>query len=87
MAIITDDEMVPLRRGCAAETESGGLPIHWTKAEFKAAVQAVEDEYQATCRAAFGTAIETAVPGKFSNPEKKCIGRWWFTHRFKADAS
>lgn len=78
MAVLSGADLKIMRQGAAADV----VPVTWTKAQAKLALQAVEDYYQATAKAGFGAAIETAVPGVFSNPAKKTLGRYYFQHRF-----
>jgi len=80
MAVLTASELTPLRQGYALDTAS----VNATKAQINTAVQALEDWWETTAKIDAGTEIETAVPGEFTNPEKKTIGRWWLYHKFFA---
>jgi len=79
MAILTANELVAIRRQCAAERAT----VNYTKAQINAALQAIEDFFEAS-RASLGAAIETAAPGKFNVAEKRQLVKFWLAHKFGA---
>lgn len=79
MATLANHERDELRQGFAA---SGGVPAGVTKPDLNAAFQAVEDWFENTGRAAIGSAIETAAPGKFNAAQKKRIAGYWLRQKF-----
>lgn len=78
MAVLTPIQLTKFRQALERDTETQG----WTKAEANSMIQAVEDEYENTAKAGFVTAIETAVPGKTTNAEKKIVGKHYFAYKF-----
>ena len=78
MAIINADNLALFRRLLASETEE----VTWQKADVNVAVQALEDWWETTGRAAAGSVMEAASAGKFSNAQKKAIGKFWLNHKF-----
>ena len=79
MAILTPEQLAEVRREFA-----GAVPITCNKPQINAALQAIEDWFEAN-RASLGTAIDTAtVPlGKtFTNPEKKQAVKFWLRQKF-----
>lgn len=81
MAVLTAEEL----RGMRNVSEPDRTPHTHTKAQVNAALQAMEDYYQATAKAGFAAAIENAAPGVFSNNQKKKLGRAYFAFRFGID--
>lgn len=77
MAIMTPDELADLRRNCARERAT----VDYTKPQINAALQAIEDWWEAN-RAALGAAIEAAAPGVFSPAEKRRLAKHWLAHKF-----
>jgi hypothetical protein len=81
MAALTAEELRAMRN----ESEPERTPHSHTKAQVNAAFQALEDYYQNTAKAGFGSAIETAAPGVFTNNQKKKLGKVYFAFRFRID--
>jgi hypothetical protein len=80
MAVLTASELAELRNGVAnSGTQS------WTRAQVNAALQAVEDYFEDTARAGFGSAIEAAAPGVFTNAQKKRIGAYWLLQKYRRE--
>jgi len=77
MAILTTDQLVQLRQMAAAEAAT----VTWTKPQVNAALQAIEDWWEAN-RASLGTAIEAAAPGKFTVAQKKALGKYWLWQKY-----
>lgn len=76
MAVLTPAQLVELRQHCAeAQT------VTWTKPQVNAALQAIEDRFEAV-RASFGVAIETAAPGVFSPAQKVRLVKFWLRQKF-----
>ncbi len=78
MAVLTDAQKTELRQAVAALVAT----VPWNKAQVNAAVQALEDWYETSGRAAAGSAIETAVPGVFTAAQKKKIGAVWLLQKY-----
>jgi hypothetical protein len=74
---LTSLELTDLRQQVAAATTSQS----WTKPQVNAAIQALEDWWDTSGRAAAGAAIEAAVPGVFTNQQKKVIGKYWLVQK------
>lgn len=68
MAVLNGDELAELRQRMASKRAA----VTWTKPQVNAALQAIEDVFEAS-RASFGTAIEAAVPGVFNALQKKAL--------------
>jgi hypothetical protein len=47
--------------------------VTWNSTIIDAALQAVEDYFEATAKAGLNSAIETAAPGVFTGPQKKLL--------------
>jgi hypothetical protein len=77
MAVLTSGELAELRQ--LASTIK--VPVTWDKATVNAALQAIEDWFEAN-RASLGSAIETAAPGVFTNTEKKGLVKYWLRQKF-----
>jgi len=69
------------QRSAAREYLSRQINVNYTKAQFDAALQAVEDYFETTARAGLGQAIETAAPTVFSNAEKKAIAGYYLLQK------
>jgi hypothetical protein len=76
MAVLNAQQLTALRN--AAERNLG---VHYTKPQFNAALQAIEDRLQlAATRTAIANDIEAAAPGVFSAAEKNTLfGIWCVT--------
>lgn len=73
MAILTADQMTQIRN----LVEKSGVPIDYRKTQINAAMQAVEDFFENTGKAAINNAIETACPMIFTAFQKKQIVKYW----------
>lgn len=81
MAILGPNELCALRQAVARR---GAVPVNYTKAQIDAAVQAVEDFFEAN-RAGMSTAINTATaPLVLTVAQKKELVRQWLIHKFNA---
>jgi hypothetical protein len=77
MAVLTPGQLTELRQFIAA----GVATQSWTKLQVNAALQALENWYESSGRAAAGSAIETAAPGVFTNAQKKLLGKYWLLQK------
>lgn len=83
MAQLTADELAAIRRECAAF----GLTVNYTKAQINAAIQAIEDWFEAN-RAGISTAINAATtPLVLTAQQKKIIGAFWLLYKFGKEKS
>jgi len=78
MAVLTSLQLVRIQR--AVEKER--LPIDYIKPQINAAIQLVEDWFQAN-RASLATAMDPG--GIFSNPQKKAIVKAWLLSKFERE--
>ena len=78
MATLTGDQLAQIRHDMA----SGGS-VNWTKGGLNAAVQAIENIFESSARAALSTAIDTATaPTVLTNPQKKRLIAAWLKVKF-----
>ena len=77
MAILSSTQYADLRQAAARES----VTVTWSKAQVNAALQAIEDWFEAN-RAALGVAIEAAVPGVFSAAQKRALVKFWLAQKF-----
>ena len=77
MAILSPADLATIRRAVTSEGE-----VNWTKPVINAALQAIEDQWEAD-RPRFANAIETAAPGVFTNAQKNRLGKHWLTVKFR----
>lgn len=77
MAALTIEQQAELRRAMAARLAT----VPYTKPQVNAAIQALEDWWETSGRAAAGAAIEAAAPGIFTAPLKKEIGKAWLRQK------
>lgn len=68
-------------RTAAREYLSTKMNVNYRKAQFDSALQAVEDYFENTARAGFGTAVETAAPTVFTNAQKKWIVAYYLVQK------
>ena len=80
MATISTPHLVACRRGL----ERSGNPINYNKTQINAAIQAIEDRFEAT-RSGFNTAIEGAAPGIFSAAQKRQLFAYWASIKFEIE--
>ncbi len=74
MATLSPTEVQTLRQSMAGNSST----VHWTKAQFNAAMQAVEDRMQAaSTKTAIASDIEAAAPGVFNAAEKSRLFAIW----------
>jgi hypothetical protein len=78
MAILDSAQLVELRQRCAEAIAPN--PVTWTKPQINTACQAIEDWFEAN-RVALGAAIETAVPGAFTNAQKTKLVKYWLAQK------
>lgn len=74
MAFSTDD-LTRFRRWMADQVQASG-PVHYTKADVHAALQAI-DTLVENNRSAINNAIESAAPGVFTAEEKLLLVKIW----------
>lgn len=74
---LTADQRTTLRQLIAANLATQT----WTKPQVNAALDALDDWFETSGRAAAGAAIEAAVPGVFTGPQKRVIGKYWLATR------
>lgn len=78
MAILTTEELADIRQNVAAKFNE----INWDKPIINAALQAIEDWFEAN-KAAGSAAIDTATsPFIFTSPQKKLLFAYWLFHKF-----
>ena len=63
---------------------SRGVIVTWTKPTINAALQAVEDWFEAN-RASLGAAIEAAAPAAFTAAQKKKLVAYWLSYKFSQE--
>ena len=80
MAVLTSVQLQELRR----ISEPNRAPIAHTKAQVNAALQAIEDWFEAN-RAALGAAIEAAAPGIFNITQKRALVKFWLLKKFERE--
>lgn len=79
MAVLTSDQLCDIRRDLAREFAAVG----YTKAEVNAALQAIEDWFEAN-RASLGSAINAGTaPFVFTNPQKVALVKYWLRKKFE----
>lgn len=79
MATLTATELAELRLACASSQATVG----YTKAQINAALQAIEDWFENTARAALNTTINTATsPLVLSAPVKKILVAHYLRQKF-----
>ena len=76
---ISNSKLAEMRRGICE-----GYNPSFDKTDINAALNAVNDHWE-TVKAGFGTAIETASPGDFTNAQKKKIVAYWLNFKFNED--
>jgi hypothetical protein len=79
MAVLTLAQLLELRQAVVADPATTVVP--WTKAQINAAVQAIEDWFEAQ-RTTVAGLIETAAPGVFTNAQKKRIVKYYLQQKF-----
>lgn len=82
MAILSASQCDELRQGITASTEKAGVAVNYSKAQMNAAIQAIEDYFENTAKAGFGSSIEAAAAGVFNNAAKKRIIAHWLRQKF-----
>lgn len=74
MAVLSEDELAEFRSDMARNSATQS----WSKAQFKAAIQAVEDfMQQSSTKTGLLSAIEAAAPGAFTNQQKQDLFVMW----------
>lgn len=81
MSILTPDELTPIRRAVAEETDSS---IDWSKTQINAAVQAVENFAEARIPQISAAIDAATVPFgyTFSGPRKIAIIKYWLKSKY-----
>ena len=86
MAILTSTELAAVRRRVAAKANEKGVPIHWVKGQINAALQAIEDRWEAaSTKTATSNDIEAAAPGVFNVAEKKFLVGYWLEDKARRE--
>ena len=81
MAILTDTEKAELRQ----ELARGAATVDYDKPTVNAALQAIEDWFEAN-RAAIASAINTATtPFVFTGGQKKRLVAFWLRQKFRRE--
>ena len=80
MAVMTQDELVEIRRECAVSEV-----VDWDKATINTALQAIEDWFEANKNAWAGAVNTATSPFVFSNPQKKKLLAYWFKQKFRRE--
>lgn len=74
MATLNENELVELRSDMARNSATQT----WSKQDFKAGVQAIEDfMLQSSTKTALLNAVEAAAPGAFTNQQKQDLFVMW----------
>lgn len=81
MATLSSTELATLRNDCEKSILAGALALNYTKAQINASLQALENYFEATTRAGFGTAIENAAPGVFNANQKKRLAAFYIRQK------
>lgn len=82
MAVLTNNELAELRQDIARDTETQ----NWDKPIVNAALQAIEDWFEAN-KATGSAAVDTATsPFTFTNGQKKKLFRYWLRQKFGREA-
>mgnify|MGYP001605685944 FL=1 len=77
MVVLTVADLVPIRQACAKK-----VAVNYTKPQINAAVQAVENWFEAN-RAGLSGVIDTATaPLVLSGAQKKAIVAYWLNYKF-----
>ena len=85
MAILNSVQLARLRQHVARKANEKGVPVHWLKAQINAALQAIEDRWEASStQTVLNDDVETVAPGVFSGAEKRFLLRFWLQQ--KADS-
>lgn len=78
MAILSSVDLGAIRR----DLEDEAIPINYTKGPINAAIQAIEDSFETTCKTALNNAIETAAPGAFTAAQKRAMVKRYLWLKF-----
>lgn len=79
---LTDQEKRRLRNAIEKVANDKGTSQTWSKSEINAAVQAIEDRWDApVTQSALSSDIEGAAPGVFTNAQKKHLAAFWLIMR------
>ena len=79
MAVLTADHLCEIRRSLAREAPI----VNYTKSSVNAAVQAIEDWFEAN-RASLGAAINNGTtPFVFTAPQKTALVKFWLLHKYQ----
>lgn len=79
MAMLTSPELGAIRR----DLEDESIAITYQKAQVNAAIQAIENSFETTCKAALNNAIETAAPGVFTAAQKRAMVKRYLYRKFQ----
>lgn len=79
MAVLTDADFAAIRRNARSDPDAKREYINsgLSKSQWKAAVQAIEDDFESN-RTALKALVDTAAGVTLSNPLAKKIGRTYF---------
>ncbi len=81
MPTLSGQELAELRRDVASESAT----VPWDKAAINAALQALEDWYEAE-RTQVNALIDTAAaPFVFTNPQKKVLAKHFLRQKFRRE--
>lgn len=79
MAVLTADDLLTMRQGCARE-----ISVNYTKPQINAALQAIEDVFDsAAVQNAISSAINTATsPLVLTAGQKRTLVKWYLYNRY-----
>ena len=80
MATLNQNELVEIRRRCAA-----GETVNWNKATINIALQAIEDWFEANKASLAGSINAATSPFTFTNPQKKKLVAYWLEQKFRRE--
>ena len=79
---LTPQERRRLRNAVEKVSNDKNVPQTWTKNEINAAVEAIEDRWDAVgTQIAIGNDMEAAAPGVFTNAQKRYLAAFWLILR------
>ncbi len=81
MAVLTVGELAELRKSLAAESDV----VTWNKATINAALQALEDWYEAERAVVSGLINAATDPFVFTNAQKKKLARYFLRQKFRRE--
>jgi len=78
----SSEELRRVRNAVEKVANDKGVPQTWSKPEINAAIQAIEDRWDAAgTQAALSADIEAAAPAVFTAAQKKYLAAFWLIGR------